>query len=174
MNTSRPGRPTGAGESPGGAPRRSSGREGASRDQSSRGEPGGDTRMGDVFSWALEVGDDPAMAAANWLARDIDPKCESAVTLVTDPMRPIQQLINAKHVFKTLRIVGETAADRRLGGRLYAASIAAALAYHGKRITTQSDAALRRGLTDLKNDFSLPPPLREVAELALRRFNTDT
>jgi len=126
------------------------------------------SQLSDVIRWALEVEDAPAMAAANWLARDINPDCPSAVALVTGASVPVQQLEQAKHVFKTMRMLGETKADRRLGGQLYLAAIAAALVHHGTRISRQSDRALQRALAKMVDDTTAPQELRTLASYALR------
>ncbi|MHC4220709.1 MAG: hypothetical protein ACYSU7_19910 [Planctomycetota bacterium] len=124
-------------------------------------------RLGDALRSAVEAAVDPAMAAADWLARDIDPERPSAVALLTDPDVSLETLMKAKDVYKTMRILGETAADRRLAARLYAASIGAALARHDHRISRQSDSALRRGLQSLHEDTEAPDPLRQLAVTAL-------
>ncbi len=95
-------------------------------------------RISDAFRSAVEASLDPAMAAANWLARDIDPSRTTVVELLVDPAVPIEQLRKAKDAFKTMRIVGETAADRHLAAQLYAAAIGAALVHHNRRISRQS------------------------------------
>ena len=110
------------------------------------------------------------MAAANWLARDIAPEHEGAVDLLLSSGVSVDQLVQAKDAFKTLRIVGETSEDRRLGARPYAASIAAALVHHGTRISRQSDAALRRALGALADDRGMPQALRTLAGNALSRL----
>ena len=124
-------------------------------------------RLTDVLRSAVEASVDPAMAAADWLARDIDPRQPSAVVLLTDPKTSINKLKKAKDVYKTMRILGESSADRRLAARLYAASIAAALAHHGTRISRQSDTALRRALESLHEDTEIPDPLRHLAGKAI-------
>ncbi len=120
-----------------------------------------------ALQWALESPSDPAMAAADWLAREIAPQASSAVELVTDPAVDLNTLTQAKNVFKTLRIVGETPADRRLGARMYACTIAAALVRHNKWITRQSPADVRRVLESVHADDALPEKLRLLAELAI-------
>ena len=125
------------------------------------------TRLAQALRWALESSGNPSMASADWLAEDIDPSHRSAVQMLTDPQVELPQLMKAKSVFKTMRIVGETPADRHLGARLYAASIAAALARHGKRITTQSEHALRKGFHSLLNDREMPRALRDLGGLGL-------
>jgi hypothetical protein len=123
--------------------------------------------LGDALRWALDASSDPSMASADWLAMDIDHDRPSAVRLLTDPHVSLEDLERAKHAYKTMRVVGETTADRRLGARLYAASIAAALAFHGTRISGQSDAALRRAFTALAEDPTMQQPLRDVAARAI-------
>ncbi len=128
-------------------------------------------RISDAFRSASEASLDPAMAAANWLARDIDPSRTSVVELLIDPTAPIEQLRKAKDAFKTMRIVGETAADRHLAAQLYAGTIGAALVYHNRRISRQSTRAMRRGLTWLQEDMDIPEPLRTLAGTALCALN---
>ncbi len=124
-------------------------------------------RLSDVLRSAVEASVDPAMAAADWLARDIDPTWNSAIELLTDPDVDATTLTKAKDVYKTMRILGETSADRRLAARLYAAAIAAALVRHGQRISRQSQAALKRALQTLHEDAEAPEQLRHLAGAAL-------
>ncbi len=123
--------------------------------------------LGEALRWAVEAAADPATAAADWLARDIDPDRPTAIALLTDPLASLGNIRRAKDVYKTMRLLGETPEDRRLAARLYAASIAAGLAYHGSRISRQSDSALRRGLHSLRDDVEVPEPLRHLASAAL-------
>lgn len=123
--------------------------------------------LSDALRSAVEASLNPAMAAADWLARDIDPQRPTAVALLSDPEVPIESIRKAKNAFKTMRILGETSADRRLAARLYAAAIAAGLLHHGQRISRQSNRALRRGLQSLQEDESMPKPIRRLAEGAL-------
>jgi hypothetical protein len=127
----------------------------------------GRTQLSDAMRWALDSAADPSMASADWLAMDIDPSQRSAVSLLTDARVSLSQLRKAKSVYKTMRLVGETAADRRVGARLYAAAIAAALVRHGRRISRQSDATLRRAFREVMDDESVPQTLREMAGKAL-------
>ena len=129
-------------------------------------------QLGDVLRTAREVSVDPAMAAANWLARDIDPQRGTAVELLTDPNVSIKNLRKAKDVYKTMRILGESSNDRRVAARLYAATIGAGLIHHGKRISRQSDAALTRGLEALQADMDIPGPLRQLAGSGLARLGS--
>jgi len=123
--------------------------------------------LGNAFRWALEASTDPARAMADWLAGDIDPARPTALALLADPSTSVATLRQAKSVYKTMRIVGETVAARRLAARLYLAAIAAALVRHGERISGQSDAALQRALTSLLDDTEMPDPLRDLAGTAL-------
>lgn len=124
-------------------------------------------RLSDVLRSAVAASLNPAMAAADWLARDIDPACQSAVDLLTRPDASLDDLRKAKDVYKTMRILGETAADRRLAARLYAAAIASALVHHSRQISRQSNSALRRALSSLHEDQKAPDPLRQLAGTAL-------
>jgi hypothetical protein len=127
--------------------------------------------VGQALRWALDAMHNPSMAAADWLARDIDPGSSSAVAMLSSPTTTLEQVRQAKMAFKTMRIVGEKSADRRVGARMYAAAIAAGIVHHGKRISTQSDAALRRGFTALLNDQKMPRELRDLAGKALCVFH---
>ncbi|MDG2055237.1 MAG: hypothetical protein P8J86_11080 [Phycisphaerales bacterium] len=120
-----------------------------------------------VLRWALQDSSDSAMASANWLASDIDSGHDSVEALLDDPKAPLSNIQQAKGVFKTMRVVGETTADRRLGARLYAATIASALVHHKEQISTQSDAAITRSLTALADDRKMPSRLRRLAREAL-------
>ncbi len=114
--------------------------------------------------------DPDASAAADLIARDILPDASSAAELVSSPFISLAQLRTAKSAFKMLRVVGETAAERRLGAELYAVAIGAALVFHGTRITEQSNRALRQGLRAAVNDRQLPELVRETARLALNKL----
>jgi hypothetical protein len=124
-------------------------------------------QLRDALRWALESDADPATAAADWLARDIDPSRSSALDLLTDSAVPLHHLTDAKHVYKTMRVLGETAADRCLGARLYLAAIAAALVVYRARISRQSDRAITRALREMEKDIDISRPLRDLATRAL-------
>jgi hypothetical protein len=126
-----------------------------------------------ALRWALESTVDPSTAAADWLAQDIDPRQPSAIALLTRPDVPLEHLEQAKEVYKTMRVLGETAADRRTGGRLYLAAIAAALVVYRARISRQSGRAVRRALEEMLGDGEAAPALRELAQRALPLVNLD-
>ncbi len=130
-------------------------------------------QLGDALRWALELTTNPATAAADWLARDIDPSRASAMELLTDSKVSLDTLKKAKNAFKTMRIVGEHAADRRLGGRLYLAAIAAGIVYHKSRISSQSDGALLKALREFIRDETLPEELRDIADMAYLSIQSD-
>jgi hypothetical protein len=123
--------------------------------------------MSDILHWAIDSMHDPALTAADWLARDIDHEQPTAAALLSNPKITMAQIKQAKSVFKTMRVVGEKSSDRRVGARMYAASIAAALVRHGKLISRQSEEALRRGLKGLLDDHRMPGPLRDLAGMGL-------
>jgi len=130
-------------------------------------KPPSEERLAMILRWAMESSNQPAMASADWLAGDIDDRCSSAADLLLNEQTTLIQLRQAKSVFKTMRIVGETPADRRIGARMYAASIAAGLVRHNERISRQSNRALLRGFTALLNDRRMPGNLRDLAGMAL-------
>jgi hypothetical protein len=113
------------------------------------------------------------MAAADWMARDLEPRCAGAIALVTDPATTLDSLRSAKEIYKAMRIMGELPADRRTGARLYLAAIAAAVAFHDARISAQNDEALREALHEMGEDDAADPALRHLASLALRRLRSD-
>ncbi len=141
-------------------------------DRTSRDSEG--ARIEHALNWALEAAHDPAMAAADWLVRDLSAAHDTAIGLIIDPDSSLDDLILAKTVFKTMRMVGETPHDRRLGARLYAASIAAALVHHGKRISEQSPEALRKALASIESDTDMPDSLRNIAALAIAALRAQT
>ena len=124
-------------------------------------------RLSDALRWAVSGSMDPDLSAADWLAADIDAARPTAVALLTDPATPLKHLEQAKDAYKTLRIVGETSPQRGIGARLYAATIAAALVNHGRRISSQSNAALKRAFQRLLDDEQIPARLRDLGGKAL-------
>jgi len=127
-----------------------------------------------AIHWAEALGRDEGMASVNWLAADVDPARPTAEALLTDPEVALDALLAAKSAYKTLRVVGETASERRLGARWYAVAIAAAIVHHGSRISSQSDAALDRAFASLVDDETMPPPVRELVVRALFRLRSGT
>ncbi len=130
-------------------------------------------QLGEALRWALELTNNPSTAAADWLARDLDPTKATALELLSDCNISLDTLKKAKNAFKTMRIVGEHAADRRLGGRMYLASIAAGVVYHSTRISSQTDGALLKALKEFIRDDGMPEQLRELADLAYLSIQKD-
>ena len=128
-------------------------------------------QLSDALRWALDAMHYPAMTSADWLARDIDPEQPSAAAFMTNPAITLRQVKQAKSVFKTLRIVGETSAEPRIGARMYVAAIAAGIVRFDTRVSTQSDRAVRKGLQALLDDRAMPMPLRDLAGSALCVLN---
>ena len=128
------------------------------------------SRMGQAIRWAMDDSINPSLAAADWLAADLDPTRQTIEALCTDPEVPLKTLRAAKNIYKTMRLVGETARDRRVGAHCYVASIAAALVHHQTRISKQSDAALMRGCEQLMSQLDMPLGLRSLAESAFREL----
>jgi hypothetical protein len=123
--------------------------------------------ISDFLQCALDAMHEPALSAADWLARDIDAEQPTAVALLTNPQITLDQARQAKSVFKTMRIVGEKSADRRIGARMYAGAIAAALVRHKQLISSQSPDALRRAFQGLLDDKRMPAALRDLAGMAI-------
>lgn len=127
-----------------------------------------------AIRWAEAIGHHDGMASVNWLAADIDPQRPSAEALLIDPEAALESLIAAKSAYKTLRVVGESPKERRLGARWYAAAIAAGIVHHGVRISSQSNSALDRGFAALVDDDAMPPRIRELVVRALFRLRSGT
>lgn len=134
-------------------------------------DPVSDREM--LLGWAKRSLDDPAMAAADWLTDDIVRESggtsRGALALLSDPTTPLATLRAAKDAFKAMRVMGQTAADRRLGARLYLGAIAAGIAFHGERITAQRSSKVRSALKVMRDDPEAPDAVRHVATVALRR-----
>jgi hypothetical protein len=161
-------------ESPPLEPRRHAAPGGNSAPDRTDVDPPSASQFDAAFRWALDTSFDPAMASADWLAMDIDNTRPSAEALLSNSGASLVQLRKAKSAYKTMRIVGETSADRRLGARLYAASIAAALVWHGKRISRQSDTAMARAFEGLARDAQMSDALRSLAGRALALLDPET
>lgn len=135
-------------------------------------DPGDETAS--AMRWALHLGDDEGMASVDWLAADIDPDCGTAEALLISTDTPMSSLLAAKAAYKTLRVAGESAHERQLGARWYAAVIAAGIVHHGARISSQSDPALDRAFSALVDDETMPVSVRELVVRALFRIRSGT
>jgi hypothetical protein len=122
--------------------------------------------LGDTLRWAFDLDESPALAGAAFLTREIIPTARDPYEAVTDPATTVRQLEDLKSAYKLLRTSGSSSAERILAGKLYAATIAAALVRHGARISTQSPATLSKAFEELASDGELPERIRELAALA--------
>ena len=61
----------------------------------------------------------------------------------------------------------KTKADRRLGAKLYAATIASGLVHHQKLISEQAPTRILQAFIELDNDDQLPKSIRTVARRAI-------
>ena len=118
------------------------------------------------IEWAMETDIDPFFMLANWLVRDAFEDAEGAVQILTSKDTTLDDFRNLKRLFKQLRTQGELPADRRLGARLYAASIAGAIVNHGRLITVQSRIRLEEAFADFIRDRDMPDPLIALVEQA--------
>jgi hypothetical protein len=120
-----------------------------------------------ALRWALDANDRPGRAACDWLATEIVPGCNDAAGAVASRTTTLEQLKALKVAFKSQRQGGATAAERNRAARLYAASIAAALVHHARRITHNSDRALNAAFVGLRDDENVEGPLRDLGAAAL-------
>ena len=118
------------------------------------------------IEWAMETDVDPIFMLANWLVRDAIETAEGAVQVISSKDTTLDQYRILKRLFKQLRTQGELPADRRLGARLYAASIAGAIVNHGRLITVQSRIRLEEAFADFIRDRDMPDPLIALVEQA--------
>ena len=118
------------------------------------------------IEWAMETDIDPFFMLANWLVRDAIEDSQGAVPTLTSEETTLDEFRTLKRTFKQLRTQGELPADRRLGARLYAASIAGALVFHDRLITAQANPRLRGAFEELCNDPEMPDELVTLVQKA--------
>ena len=118
------------------------------------------------IEWAMESDAEPMFMIADWLVKDTLGTTEDAKTILTSKTTSLGDLKRLKTIFKHLRIEGETTADRRLGARLYATTIASGLVFHEQLISDQSIPRLIQAFIDLEEDGNLPNVIRNVARQA--------
>lgn len=128
--------------------------------------------MHETLSWTLLSESGPEWRIADLMAMDLDPGCRGVIELLTSGSTTLDTLVAAKSLFKTLRLEGETPEDRRLGAHLYAGAIAAAMVGFRECISRQREDDLRRAFERIRDDLSLPPPLRRLADRALAELNS--
>ncbi len=132
----------------------------------SDGAAGGDP-LYSTLEWVLRSLEDPALAAADWVAQEVDASRPSAVALLVDPETPLSRLIRARTFYMALRAEGESPAERTLGGRMALAATAAALVFHGERITAHDDEALLAAFRAVEQDSAVPPPIQALIMRAI-------
>ena len=141
-----------------------------SADRPPEDRPGPDP-LSDSLRWALALGHEPDRSPIDWLAVELDPQAIDAADAILrrddDPRRDLERLVLLKSGFKTLRIGGESVADRRLAARFYAASIAAGVVRHRCWISNQRPDRAIEAIRDLLDDDSMPSNLRELAGAAI-------
>ena len=115
----------------------------------------------------METDHDPLFMIANWLVRDALNTDLDATTVLTCEQTSEADLLTLKTVFKHLRVEGETKADRRLGAKLYATTIASGLVHHHKLISEQAPTRILQAFIDLDNDEQLPMSIRTIARQAI-------
>ncbi len=125
----------------------------------------------DSLRWALAIGSEPERSAVDWLAAELIPDRPNAADAIciadSDPEQDLRRLRLLKSGFKTLRLSGEHATDRRLAARHYAATIAAGVVRHHCWITRQRPDRLLSALRDLAADEHVDHKLREIAIQAI-------
>lgn len=128
--------------------------------------PGGDP-LYQTLEWVLHSLDDPALAAADWVAQEVDPSRPSAEELLGDPQTPLSRVVRARSFYMALRADGEGAPERTLGGRMAIVAAAAALVYYNERITPHDDAALAAAFRAAEQDPAVPAQLRALLKKAI-------
>ena len=130
----------------------------------------GDRPLRDTLAWVLHSLEQPASAAGDWIAYEVDPARGTAAALLTDPTVPVSRIRRARILWSALRAEGESAAERALGSRLAVAAAAAAFLFHGERITNHDDGALLASLRSASADDSLHPEIRTMVRMAERKL----
>ena len=130
----------------------------------------GDRPLRDTLAWVLHSLEQPASAAGDWIAYEVDPSRASPAALLCDPSTPVSRLRRARILYAALRADGDTAGERTLGSRLAVACAAAAYLFHGERLTNHDDAALLASFRSTASDGGLDPKVREMVDAAERRL----
>jgi len=115
--------------------------------------------------WACRVEHDAPSLATDMIAMDI---CERGAENLFLESPTLEELITAKDCFKTLRLLGERGADRRMGVYLYLVAIATAMIQYDKRISRQSNDALRRAFSNMRDERHVMRSLRLIADKAMK------
>lgn len=123
--------------------------------------------LSDSLRWALALGTDPERALVDWMAHELVPEADDAASAISvaapDSAVDRRRLDLLKSGFKSLRVSAESAADRRLAARCYAATIAAGVVRHRVWITRQRTERVIAALQDLAEDTTIARVLRDLA-----------
>ena len=130
----------------------------------------GERPLRETLAWVLQSLEQPASAAGDWIAYEVDPARASTAALLCDPSTPVSRLRRARILYAALRAEGETSDERTLGSRLAVACAAAAYLFHGERLTNHDDAALLASFRSAAADAALDPRVREMVGAADRRL----
>jgi len=124
----------------------------------------------ETLEWVLGAIDQPALAAGDWIAYEVDPARGTAAALLTDPTVPVSRIRRARILWSALRAEGESAAERALGSRLAIAAAAAAFLFHGTRISAHDDEALLQAIRAAQADEIVPGDVRTMLRMAERKL----
>ncbi|MFO0783310.1 MAG: hypothetical protein U0636_06470 [Phycisphaerales bacterium] len=125
-----------------------------------------------TLEWVLRSLDNPAIAASDWVAQEVDPSRPTAVALLTDPTTPLSRLVRARTFYLALRTEGSNPAERTMAGRMALAASAAALLFHGEHTSPHDDQALAEALAAAQSDAAVPSEIRSMLGLAARRLGS--
>ncbi len=120
-----------------------------------------------ILEWSNRVEHETAMLAADLIASDLG---AADVEALFRDKQSLAVLTDAKDCYKTMRLLGDKASDRRLGGELYVATIAAALVHYDERISRQGDLAVEGAFTKICEERSLPAPVRDLVARAAKHL----
>jgi hypothetical protein len=129
-----------------------------------------DGSLRETLAWVLHSLEQPALAAGDWIAYEVDPSRGSAVALLTDPTTPLARIRRARVLWAALRAEGEQAEERTMGSRLAIAAAAAAFLFHGERISNHDDAALLTAFRSASADETVPADVRTMVRMAERKL----
>ena len=122
------------------------------------------------LAWAVEYEVDPYFAHADWLVREVLPECRSVAEALADGRASLDDLRTLKRVFRESAANGETPLDRRIGGRLVDAIIAAGFVHHGRLLTSHAPEKLVEPFAEIGADRNLPDRVRELGRDAAGRL----
>jgi hypothetical protein len=125
----------------------------------------------ETLAWVLRSIDEPAQAAGDWIAYEVDEVRGTAVGLLTDPTTPLSRIRRARVLWSALRAEAETAEERTMGSRLAIAAAASALLFHGERISTHDDAALDAAMRSVTADDAVPAEIRVMVRMAQKKLH---